>query len=751
MRQILTVCLILAGLLLSAPAAPQGAEPAAPPLTIDEVLSPVHRTAFRLPSYYWLPGDQILLFDSGKPGAERGLERYDPATGARTPLLADPAAALKGLNELLTAGGGTAEEHLGEPLEMDAAAKRALYLIADDVFLQDLATGAFRRITRTPAAEAEPHFSPDGRWVAYHREHNLYVTRLADGKEYALTRDGRDTLLNGTLSWVYWEEIFGREDLGYWWSPDSTAMVYLKSDESKVSVSYFPDYEPATPAVHRQRYPKAGETNPSVSVWLAEVPGGKARRIAFADPELEYVVRVHWLPHGRSVAVQTMNRAQNRLKLWLVDRRRATARVIFTEESPTVVSVHDDLAFTADGARFVWASERDGRNRLYLYEISGKLVRALTPENLLVRASSGVAWVRGGLCALDEAGGWIYYTATDGAPIAPALFRSPLAGGAAERLTREPGSHRVGFSPSRQYFFDEHSSMSRPPGLTLHRADGEAVRVVAAPAADHAAKLGLLCPEFLTIPAEDGFALPAQILKPAALEPGRRYPVILYVYGGPNAPVVGDRWGRDLLMNNLLVQRGYIWMAVDNRSASGLGKALEDTVHHKLMSGGEVADIVAAVRWIKRQPWADPDRVGVWGWSGGGTFTVQLMSQSQEFRAGIAVAGVYDFRYYDSVWAEHLLGLPKDNPEGYKAGAPATWAKNLHGRLFLVHGLADDNVHPQNAWRLTDELIAAKIPFDLMVYPRQGHGIRAPASYRHLMTALLDFWERWLKGENGEQ
>ena len=231
-------------------------------------------------------------------------------------------------------------------------------------------------------------------------------------------------------------------------------------------------------------------------------------------------------------------------------------------------------------------------------------------------------------------------------------------------------------------------------------------------------------------------------MRPAKLRRGARLPVIVYVYGGPSAPQVRDAWGRDVLWANLLASEGYAVLTVDNRSATGLSKTLEDTSYRKLMSAMEVSDLRAAVRWLKAQPWVDPRRIGVWGWSGGGTFTLQLLTHTKEFKAGVAVAAVTDFRYYDTVWTERLLGLPEDNPEGYRLGAPANFAKDLHGRLLLIHGTGDDNVHPQNAWRMARELQSAGIAFDMMIYPLEQHGIRGAT--RHVYQTMLEFWKRWL-------
>ncbi len=691
------------------------------------------------PGYTWLADGTAILYDRRVPAAQRTLERLDPASGQRTPLL-DPRLALEGWAKVLSEG-EKAPPSLPWPAEIHPSGRVALYEHLGDLFLLDLPAGTVRRLTATPAQESNPRLAPDGRAVSFVRGNDLYVWVEGEG-ERRLTHDGGDTVRNGSLSWVYWEEIFGREDLATWWAPDGTAIAFLQTDEGGVSESFFPEFEPATPKVIRQRYPKAGEPNPAVRLGIVEVASGAMTWVKVGDLAPEYLVRVTWLPDGRRLAVQTLDRAQRNLHLLLVDRSSGRARAVLHESSSTNLDLHDDLRFLAGGTRFLWTSERSGHACLYLYGEDGVLLRQLTEGPLHLRPSSGVAAVRGAVVGVDEAAGWVYFTAVAGAPFAPALYRVSLTGGQPQRLSPPGGTHRVSLDPSATWVLDQASSLSEPPSLVLTRADGSNSRVITPPYRELLTRFGLLTPTFLTIPAEDGFPLPATVVRPAKLGRGARLPVIVYVYGGPSAPQVRDAWGRDLLWANLLALHGFAVVTVDNRSATGLSKTLEDTSYLKLMSAREVSDLQAAVRWLKAQGWVDPARVGVWGWSGGGTFTLQLMTHTREFKAGVAVAAVTDFRYYDTVWTERLLGRPEDNPEGYRAGSPANFARDLHGRLLLIHGTYDDNVHPQNAWRMAWELQKAGIPFDMMIYPLEQHGLRGAT--RHVYQTMLEFWKRWL-------
>jgi dipeptidyl-peptidase-4 len=708
------------------------------PLSLNLVLSRELRAATSVPTTHWLDDGRLLLHDRSSRTAPFTV--LDPASGQRQHFT-DASKALAGLRAL--AGDTVAPRGLPFPEALDGKGRSACYIAAGDIFLLRPADALWTRLTATPAVEKCPSFSPDGALVAYVRDNNLYVTEVVSGKEKQLTSDGGPTLLNGTLSWVYWEEVFGRKDEGYWWSPDGQAIAYLQTDESPVSVQTYVDFKPWTPRVVTQRYPKVGEPNPRVRAGVVELATGRTVWIDLERFPFEYLVRVGWLPGGRTVALQTLNRLQTELRLLLADRRTGRATPVLVESDTTWVSVLDDCYFLNDGNTFLWPSQRDGYLHLYRYRLDGTLLNRVTGGPWSMRsAGGGVAWRQRAVVGIDQKNGWVYFTALEHSSIERHLYRVSLDGSGFRRLSKERGTHAVTFRDDCVYYVDRYSSASVPPVLTLHSADGARRVTLGTVDTTRLAPYNLQTPSFFTIPTRDGFPLPAQLLKPKDFDASKRYPVIFDVYGGPSAPRVVDSWQRDILWNNLLLQNGFLVMTVDNRSATGISKTLENTVSKRLMGEGELNDLVDAVSWTKQQPFVDPARIGLWGWSGGGTYTLLGMSRSREFAAGIAVAGVTDFRFYDTKWAEETMKTEAENHDGYEAVSLLRFARNLNGKLLLVHGTYDDNVHPQNTLAFVEELIQGGVLFEMMLYPMRGHGISDHPARFHLYSTMLDFWKR---------
>ena len=386
-----------------------------------------------------------------------------------------------------------------------------------------------------------------------------------------------------------------------------------------MDTSYFVDFKPASARLIRQRYPTTGTANPRVRVGIADLATEGSTWVQIADQPFEDIARAKWLPDGRQVSVQTLSRDQLTLGLNPADRRTGQATRILTETDPGWVNINDDLYFLKDGRHFLWASERDGFQHLYRYTIDGHL------ENQIVRGAWAIAsgggevyWLRQAVVGIDETRDWIYFTGLEKSSVERQLYRIHSDGSGFARVSTEDGTHAVSMSPDARFYLDTYSNIRTPPALRLHQADGAITQILGAPRQDLIAAFDMQYPELITIPASDGFAMPAQIMKPRDFAPGKKYPVIVYVYGGPSAPVVADKWQFYNLYGQLLIREGYLVVQVDNRCATAISKTLENTIL-KLSGEPEAADIVDAVKWLKRQPYVDADRVGIWGGAEAGT------------------------------------------------------------------------------------------------------------------------------------
>jgi len=690
-----------------------------------------------VPRTLWLPDNTAILYDIRQPESQRTFEHLYPVTGKSTSML-NMSAAVASLRSL--APGAAVDSALPWPVAFDSSGKLALYEFEGDIFLLDLPTATFTRVTQSSVEEADAEFSPDGQLISFVRDNDLYIYDIAHKAESRLTSDGSATTLNATLTWVYWEEIMGRHDTAYWWSPDSRSIAYLLTDVTNVPVSTFVDFAPVHPRVIHQVYPKPGDQNPRVRLGVVGVASSPAstRWIAVTGKPYEWLFGIKWLPDSTRVSFQTLDRPQTNLGLYFADASSGTSTRILTETDPYWVNVSDDLYFLKDGQHFLWASERTGYMHLYRYRMDGTLENAVTSGNWAIASAGGIAfWVRKAVVGFDD---WIYFTALKDSSIERQLYRVKPDGSGLQKVTAEPGTHSIYMSPSAKFYFDRYSNIRTMPSLKLHSSDGKLKLALAEPRPELLPP-GMGYPELLTIPASDGFPMPAQILKPRNFDPSRKYPVVLYIYGGPSAPTVSDSWQFATLENQLLADSGFVAVSMDNRAATAISKKYEDTIG-QAPGVGETRDLLDGVQWLKSQPWADGHRFGVWGWSGGGMMTLNLMTKSKEFKAGIAGAPVTDWRYYDSKWTESLLKLPADHPALYDSTSLVKRAGDLSGHLMLMFGTYDDNVHPQSELAFMNELIKDGTLFELMVYPMRKHGFVDTPALIHREKVKLDFWRR---------
>lgn len=613
--------------------------------------------------------------------------------------------------------------------------------LAGDLYLYDLAAApgtAVRRLTDTPAYETDAQFSPGGRYVGFIRDQNLVVLELATGRETAITTAGGGTVSYGMAEFVAQEEM--DRDTGYWWSRDDRLIAYARVDEAGVAESERFEIGARGVEIVKQRYPYTGAANAKVDLYVAPIatPGAAVRMDLGQDADI-YLARVDFLPGEEAVLAQRQSRDQRRLDLLRLEAATGAATTLLTETSHSWVPLHDGLKFLPDRRQFTWSSRRSGFEHLYLYDYRGKLLRQLTAGDYNVSASG-----------IDEQRGWLYYSSGAGNPREKQLFRVPLGGpGQAQQLTSGPGLHSVTLSEDASTFLDNYSSTGIPPQLRLHAADGGLLETLVAnplaaghPYFEFAGEHALA--EFGTLRASDGQVLHYSLIKPPGMQPGKRYPVVVDVYGGPGAQRVTNSWA--VGFNQLLARRGYVVFQLDGRGSGGRGERFEAASHLRLASV-EVEDQKAGVAFLRTLPFVDGERIAISGWSYGGYMALMCILRAPDaFAAAISGAPVTDWRLYDTHYTERYMSTPQANPEGYRVADVATYARDLRRPLLLVHGMADDNVlftHSTAVMRIFQE---NALPFELMTYPGGKHGLlRQKEMGIHGYHAMLEFLDRQLK------
>ena len=704
-------------------------------LTIDDIFDPAKKVNFNgtTPTVRWLKdGNHYLVTNEASRTDVPRLQKVNAATGQASPFF-DAAKMQAAFAALPGVSAADARQLAGRGnYNLNPAETAVLINWANDLFYYELGSDRAIRLTSNPEPEVSEEFSPDGRMVSFVRENNLYVEDVSmQRRERALTRDGSAKILNGRLDWVYQEELYGRGNFGaYWWSPDSTTIAFLRFDETPVPEFTVVDHIPLYQNVEVTPYPKAGAPNPIVKLGVVNASGGEIRWVdTFKYQPADFLIsRVMWSPDSKNVVFQAQNREQTFLDVNFADARDGKSKTIIHESSKGWVGINEQPLWLKDGS-FLWASERNGWEHLYHYAADGKLLRQVTDGKWEVRTIEGV----------DEQNGLIYFTGTKDSHIAPGGYRIKLDGSGLTRLTTSEGTHRMDVSPTFNYFINVWSDLNTPSQVRLFDASGKLVRVIAENKVDALKQYKLGTAELLQVKTRDGFVMEAMMIKPPDFDRSKKYPVMSFTYGGPHAPQVRNAWGSATYMwHQLLAQKGYIIWVCDNRTASG--KGLESTWPvYKNFGELELRDIEDGLTWLKSQPYIDGSRIGIWGWSYGGFMTSYALTHSQSFKIGIAGGSVTDWRDYDSIYTERYMGTPQNNPEGYKKSSPLHAAKDLHGKLLLIHGAIDDNVHMQNTMQFVYELQKAGKQFDLMLYPKQRHGVSDPLQLKHMRQMMTDF------------
>jgi dipeptidyl-peptidase 4 len=742
---------------LSLGAALPAQEPAADSsvVTLDRLFNSEDFVPERLGPVRWLEGKAAYVKlepDSTTPPG-RALVRYDAATGRRDVWVPAKRLVPQGDSVPLAVDDYSLSGDGKRLLVFTNSKKVWRQNTRGDFWSLDLSTWRLHRLggrDAKPSSLMFAKFSPDGGRVAYVRENNLYVENLVAAEITQLTRDGSRSIINGTFDWVYEEELNLRD--GFRWSPDGRRIAYWQLDASGVRDFLLIDntdslYSFTIPV----QYPKAGTTNSASRVGVVSAAGGSTVWMNVpGDPRNNYIARLDWAANSNEVVLQHLNRLQNTNQVILGDASTGRVRTVFTERDSAWLDVVDDLRWVDGGKSFTWVSERDGWRHLYLVSRDGKKLRLMTPGSFDLHnpfSAFGEPLVVG----VDSTRGWIYYTASPENATQLYLYRSRLDGrGRPERVTPpdQPGYHLYQISKDGRWAIHNYSSFGTPPVVQLvSLPDHRVVRMLVENKRlrETVAKLRRGPAGFAKIDAGAGLKLDGWIMKPPGFDSTRRYPVFFSVYGEPAAQTVLDRWtSQDYLWNLMLTQKGYVVASLDNRGTPApRGRGFRKAIYQKvgIVNAGDQA---AAARTMFGWPWVDSTRVGVWGWSGGGSMTLNLLFRYPElYRTGMAVAPMADVRLYDTIYQERYLGLPQKSPEVYREASPVTYADKLRGNLLVVHGSGDDNVHYQATERLVNALVAANKPFTLMEYPNRTHCIcEGDGTSLHLFSLLTRYLEQ---------
>jgi dipeptidyl-peptidase-4 len=741
--------LVLATLMMLSTTA-HAAQPLPSKLTLEAITGNAPMSGPTLTKPQIAPDGSRVTFLRGKDSDRNQLDlwEYDVASG-QTLLLVDSKVVLPGTETLSDEEKARRERQRIAALsgivdyQWSPDGKALLFPLGGELYLYDLAgTGkaVVRRLTNGGGFATDPKISPKGGFVSFVRDRDLWIVDLASGQEVRLTTDGSDTIGNGVAEFVADEEM--DRHTGYWWAPDDSALAFARIDESPVPVQKRYEVYPDRTDVVEQRYPAAGDANVKVRLGvIAPKAGAKPNWIDLGKDEDIYLARVDWRDSQR-LSFQRQSRDQKKLELIETELANGKQRTLITENSNTWVPLHNNLRFLDDG-RFVWSSERSGFEHLYLVSEDGKRLSSLTSGD----------WPVDALLAVDQGKGLVYFSAGKDSPTESQVYSVSLKGGPITALSTTTGKHDAVFAENASIYVDSWSNPETPPQIELFKADGTKLATLLAndladPQHPYAKYRDAQRPtEFGTLTAADGkTTLHYSLIKPEGFDPSKKYPVVVFVYGGPAAQTVTRAWpGRsDAFFNQYLAQNGYLVFSLDNRGTPRRGAAFGGALYEK-QGTVEVDDQLRGVEWLKSQSFVDGKHIGVYGWSNGGYMALMLLGKhSEAYACGVAGAPVTDWALYDTHYTERYMNLPKANDAGYREASAFTHLDGLKSKLLLVHGMADDNVLFTNSTKLMSELQKRGKEFELMTYPGAKHGLKG-SDLLHRYRLTEDFLARCLK------
>lgn len=609
----------------------------------------------------------------------------------------------------------------------------SLFSKGNDLFVKK--EGVETQLTHDEAKEVNALLSPDSRYVAYTKNNDLYTTDIQTQQTVRLTNDGSELILNGYASWVYMEEILGRRSQyrSFWWSPDSKHIAFFRTDDSKVPVYTITDANGQHGYVDKMRYPKVGDPNPTVKVGMVSPTGGSIVWADFNEADDQYFGLPYWKPDGKTLLVQWMNRKQNQLKIWEVDPATGVKKIFLTEEQPTWISLDDEgsrITFLENGKGFIYMSDQSGYEQMYYYGMNGQLLHPITKGK----------YVATELNFVDEKNNLVYFTARKENSARKDFYRVQLNGKKLQRLTFGDYNHAtISLSPNASYFITTYSNASTPTKMTLVNNQGKLIKELYDSKGDQYSTTTLAKTELIRVNSEDSlFSLPMKITWPTNMEKGKKYPVLISIYGGPNAGTVMDGWSLSGTQQ-WYAKEGLIQVAMDHRASGHFGKAGVNYMYHNL-GYWEMKDYATMVKWLIANGQADPTKICITGFSYGGYMSCYALTYGADvFTHGMAGGSVIDWTLYDSHYTERYMGTPIDNSEGYKKSSVLNYVNQYKGMLQIVHGVIDENVHLQNSIQLISKLQDEKKNFEFMAYSggRHGWGGNKGLHFQNLKTQFI--------------
>ncbi|MFA6468944.1 MAG: S9 family peptidase [Bacteroidota bacterium] len=598
---------------------------------------------------------------------------------------------------------------------------------AGNLFLHSIVTNSFTRITNVSVPQYNQKFSPDGKKIGFVRENNIYIYDIAESKETQLTFDGAEHLINGKFDWVY-EEEFGISD-GWYWSSDSKSIAFWQQDEQRVPEYTMTEWDSTHLNLVTMRYPKPGDPNSLTRIGIINVSTGKNEWIDLDFADDDYIPRMSWTNDPNILSFQRLNRAQNTLELIFYDAKKRLKQTVLTEMSDTWVEVHDDLRFLKNGT-FIWSSERDGFNQLYLYKNDGTCIRQITKGQ----------WDLDSFYGVDEKNRKVYFSSSEASPLERHIYSINLDGTGKKQLSSREGTNSADFSPNFEYYITSNSTAAHPSKISMTKNDGKELYLLEENELPALKEYAMAKPSFFSFSTSDGVSLNATLLTPSNFDSTKKYPVLVYTYGGPGSQVVRNSWGgSNYAWHSLLTQKGYLIFMVDNRGTGARGSAFKK-ITYKNLGKWEVNDQIEGAKYLSSLAYVDQKRIGIWGWSYGGYMScMTILTGSDYFKAAMAVAPVTHWKFYDTIYTERFMGTPENNPTGYEESAPINHADGLKGKFLLIHGTSDDNVHFQNSATLASSLQNANKQFQTMFYPNKNHGIGGGNTRIHLYTMMTQF------------